>query len=98
MAPLEEEGIFEDNFYDNQNEEEEADCTNLETTMVVSPITTTRIHKDHPINQIIGNLYTPPQTRSKVKKQNESTLVSQVKKLRRTNHKDYQNCLFAFFL
>nr|GEX16320.1 copia protein [Tanacetum cinerariifolium] len=32
----------------------EADFTNLETTITVSPILTTRVHKNHPMTQIIG--------------------------------------------
>nr|GEV07956.1 putative ribonuclease H-like domain-containing protein [Tanacetum cinerariifolium] len=31
----------------------EADLSNLETNISVSPIPTTRVHKDHPVNQII---------------------------------------------
>nr|GEX81987.1 putative ribonuclease H-like domain-containing protein [Tanacetum cinerariifolium] len=31
----------------------EADLSNLETNIPVSPISTTRVHKDHPVNQII---------------------------------------------
>nr|GEY06294.1 retrovirus-related Pol polyprotein from transposon TNT 1-94 [Tanacetum cinerariifolium] len=42
----------------------EADFTNLETTIIVSPIRTTRVHKDHPMTQIIGNLSSATQTRS----------------------------------
>nr|GEZ86984.1 retrovirus-related Pol polyprotein from transposon TNT 1-94 [Tanacetum cinerariifolium] len=34
----------------------EADLSNLETNIPVSPIPTTRVHKDHPVNQIIGDL------------------------------------------
>ena len=97
MTEDEQEGIFGSAF-DDRGVEEEADHTNLEATLSVSPIPTTRIHKDHPINQIIGDLYTPHQTRSKVNKQSESALVSHVKKLRRTNHKDYQNLLVCLFL
>ncbi|GKB29299.1 hypothetical protein Tco_0868700 [Tanacetum coccineum] len=41
----------------------EADMNNLDTFMLVSPIPTTRIHKDHPIEQIIGDLKSAPQTR-----------------------------------
>ncbi|GJU90071.1 reverse transcriptase domain-containing protein [Tanacetum coccineum] len=33
-----------------------ADMNNLYTTIQVSPIPTTRIHKDHPLNQVIGDL------------------------------------------
>nr|GEW27854.1 hypothetical protein [Tanacetum cinerariifolium] len=33
-----------------------ADMNNLDTTIQVSPILTTRIHKDHPLDQVIGDL------------------------------------------
>nr|GEU49694.1 putative ribonuclease H-like domain-containing protein [Tanacetum cinerariifolium] len=42
----------------------EADFSNLETNITVSHIPTTRVHKDHPITQIIGDLSLAPQTRS----------------------------------
>nr|GEX32668.1 uncharacterized mitochondrial protein AtMg00810-like [Tanacetum cinerariifolium] len=42
----------------------EADLSNLETNTHVSPILTTRVHKDHLVNQIIGDLNSAPQTRS----------------------------------
>nr|GEW75892.1 hypothetical protein [Tanacetum cinerariifolium] len=42
----------------------EADFSNLETSISISPIPTTRVHKDHPISQIIGELTTTPQKRS----------------------------------
>nr|GFB76725.1 hypothetical protein [Tanacetum cinerariifolium] len=42
----------------------EADFTNLETNITVSPILTTRVHKDHPVTQIIGDLSSATQTRS----------------------------------
>nr|GEW52382.1 hypothetical protein [Tanacetum cinerariifolium] len=41
-----------------------ADFSNLETNISVSPIPTTKFHKDHPVSQIIGELTTAPQTRS----------------------------------
>ncbi|GJS36088.1 putative ribonuclease H-like domain-containing protein [Tanacetum coccineum] len=67
--------------------------------MNVSSIPTTRIHKDHLIEQIIGDLHSAPLTR-RTSQQNlaELGLVSYINKQRRTNHKDYQNCLFACFL
>ncbi|GJV85070.1 putative ribonuclease H-like domain-containing protein, partial [Tanacetum coccineum] len=40
----------------------EADMNNLDTFMPVSPIPTTKIHKDHLIEQIIGDLHSAPQT------------------------------------
>nr|GEV21028.1 uncharacterized mitochondrial protein AtMg00810-like [Tanacetum cinerariifolium] len=42
----------------------EADINNLESIILVSPIPTTRIHKDHPTSQIIGDLSLTTQTRS----------------------------------
>nr|GEV02017.1 hypothetical protein [Tanacetum cinerariifolium] len=46
---------LEDITYSNDEEDvgAEADFTNLETTITVSPILTTRVHKDHPVTQII---------------------------------------------
>ncbi|GJR31476.1 putative ribonuclease H-like domain-containing protein [Tanacetum coccineum] len=45
----------------------EADMTNLNTFMHVSPILTTRLHKDHPLEQIIGDIHSAPQTRRMTK-------------------------------
>nr|GEY51395.1 ribonuclease H-like domain-containing protein [Tanacetum cinerariifolium] len=42
----------------------EADFSSLETNITVSPILTTRGHKDHHVTQIIGDLSSAPQTRS----------------------------------
>nr|GEX60991.1 hypothetical protein [Tanacetum cinerariifolium] len=42
----------------------EDDFTNLETTIIVSPFPTTRLHKDHHVTQIIGDLSSATQTRS----------------------------------
>nr|GEU58331.1 hypothetical protein [Tanacetum cinerariifolium] len=42
----------------------EADINNLESIISVSPIPTTRIHKDHSTSQIIGDLSLTTQTRS----------------------------------
>nr|GEU57551.1 retrovirus-related Pol polyprotein from transposon TNT 1-94 [Tanacetum cinerariifolium] len=41
----------------------EADFNNLETSITVSPIPTSRIHKDHPVTQIIDDIYLTTQTR-----------------------------------
>ncbi|GJU98287.1 hypothetical protein Tco_1327558 [Tanacetum coccineum] len=45
----------------------EADMNNLDAFMPVSPILTTRVHKDHPVEQIIGDLNLAPQTRRMTK-------------------------------
>nr|GEV65473.1 hypothetical protein [Tanacetum cinerariifolium] len=52
-------------YYDFENDVgAEVDLNNLETSITVSPIPTTRIHKDHPVSQIIGDLSSTTQTRS----------------------------------
>ncbi|GJT24324.1 putative ribonuclease H-like domain-containing protein [Tanacetum coccineum] len=63
---------------------------------VTSPIPTTRLHKDHPLEQIIGDIHSAPQTRRMTKSVTEHGLFSSVQQ--RINHKDFQNCLFACFL
>nr|GEX26735.1 ribonuclease H-like domain-containing protein [Tanacetum cinerariifolium] len=41
----------------------EVDITNLDTNIPVSPILTTRIYKDHLVEQIFGDIHSAPQTR-----------------------------------
>ncbi|GJT51376.1 putative ribonuclease H-like domain-containing protein [Tanacetum coccineum] len=55
-------GIFS-GVYDDEDEGAEADLNNLETTMNASPIPITRIHKDHPKDQIISDINSATQTR-----------------------------------
>nr|GEV87337.1 ribonuclease H-like domain, reverse transcriptase, RNA-dependent DNA polymerase [Tanacetum cinerariifolium] len=50
---------------------EEADLSNMETSIPVSPTPTVRIHKDHPKSQIIGPVDTTVQTRHKSKEMEE---------------------------
>ncbi|GJT40542.1 putative ribonuclease H-like domain-containing protein [Tanacetum coccineum] len=45
------------------NDGAQADMNNLDTTIQVSPNPTRRIHKDHPLDQVIGNLQSATQTR-----------------------------------
>ncbi|GJX82989.1 putative ribonuclease H-like domain-containing protein [Tanacetum coccineum] len=86
------------NAYDDEDVGAEADLNYLETTMNVSPIPITRIYKDHPKDQIIGDLNSAILTRRMTKISDEHAMVSYINKQRRTYHKDYQNCLFACFL
>ncbi|GJT99064.1 putative ribonuclease H-like domain-containing protein [Tanacetum coccineum] len=92
MPELEENGIFSDVVDDNSR----ADMNNLDTYFQVSPIPTTRTHKDHPLEQVIRDLHSAPQTRRMTMNLEEHGLFSLVHQ--RTNHKDFQNCLFACFL
>ncbi|GKD05493.1 putative ribonuclease H-like domain-containing protein, partial [Tanacetum coccineum] len=58
----------------------EADLNNLETTMNISPIPTTRIHKDHPKEQIMGDPLLAPQTKRMTKSAQEHAMVYRNKK------------------
>nr|GEX84238.1 hypothetical protein [Tanacetum cinerariifolium] len=53
MPDLEDAGIFND-AYDDRDKGVEADYNNLETIISVSSIPSTRLHKDHPKEHIIG--------------------------------------------
>nr|GEW65009.1 ribonuclease H-like domain-containing protein [Tanacetum cinerariifolium] len=76
--------------------EEEAEFTNLEPSIHVSPTPTTRTHKNHPLKQVIGSLNTPVQTRSKLKPTNEQGFISVLYEGK--THKDLNRCLFVCFL
>jgi hypothetical protein len=90
---LEKEGIFSDS-------NEDPDITNLEYNLEVSPTPTLKIHKDHPVNKIIGPSTSGVLTRTKAKNmsQQHTSLLSFICKQNRVNHKDQQVCLFACFL
>nr|GEW05934.1 putative ribonuclease H-like domain-containing protein [Tanacetum cinerariifolium] len=70
----------------------EADFNNLESSIPISPIPTTIIHKDHPILQIIGDLSLTTQTRSM------SIVVKDQGGLSQMFGNDFYTCMFAYFL
>nr|GFA90055.1 hypothetical protein [Tanacetum cinerariifolium] len=71
---------------------EEADINNMESIISVSPIPTTRIHKDHPTSQIISDLSLTTQTRSMVRAVRDQGGISQM------FNEDFHTCMFACFL
>nr|GEX12826.1 putative ribonuclease H-like domain-containing protein [Tanacetum cinerariifolium] len=74
MPELEDISIFEDSYEDVFGAE--ADLNNLESTFQVSHIPITRIHKDHPLQQVIGDLHSAPQIRRMSKNLEAHGLVS----------------------
>nr|GEX64857.1 putative ribonuclease H-like domain-containing protein [Tanacetum cinerariifolium] len=70
----------------------EADINNLEFAIPVSPIPTTRIHKDHPTSQIIDDLSLTTQTRSMARAVKDQGELSQM------FDKDFHTCMLACFL
>ncbi|GKC74377.1 putative ribonuclease H-like domain-containing protein, partial [Tanacetum coccineum] len=67
-------GIFS-GAYDDEDVGVEADLNNLETTMNVSLIPTTRIHKDHPKDQIIEDINSATQTKRMTKISKEHAMI-----------------------
>ncbi|GKC49595.1 ribonuclease H-like domain-containing protein [Tanacetum coccineum] len=61
--------VLEDIVYSDNDEDvgAEADINNLDAFMPVSPIPTTIVHKDHPVEQIIRDLNLAPQIRRMTK-------------------------------
>nr|GFA07092.1 hypothetical protein [Tanacetum cinerariifolium] len=70
----------------------EADINNLESIISVSPIPTTRIHKDHLTSQIIGDFSSTTQTRSMARAVRDQGGLSQM------FNEDFHTCMFACFL
>nr|GEV94887.1 hypothetical protein [Tanacetum cinerariifolium] len=58
---------YSDDDNDDDDVGAEDDFNNLETSTIVSPIPTTRVHKDHLVTQIIGDLSSATQTRSMIR-------------------------------
>nr|GEY96259.1 zinc finger, CCHC-type [Tanacetum cinerariifolium] len=69
----------------------ETDFNNLETSITVSPIQTSRVYKDHPVTQIIGDLSSTTQTRSMVKVVKDQGGLSQM------FNDNCHTCMFACF-
>ncbi|GJR56217.1 putative reverse transcriptase domain-containing protein [Tanacetum coccineum] len=90
------EDFFGDSTHATRLNEVEADLSNMETTIQVSPTPTLRIHKDHPKNQIIGPVDTPVLTRHKSKNVDEQSFLATIHQ--KTDPDLLQLCLFSAFL
>ncbi|GJR73918.1 putative ribonuclease H-like domain-containing protein [Tanacetum coccineum] len=74
MPALKDISIF-DFTRDDEDDGVEADMNNLDTTIQVSPNPTIRIHKDHPLDQVIGDLQSATQTRNMSKNLKEHGFI-----------------------
>ncbi|GKE24021.1 putative ribonuclease H-like domain-containing protein, partial [Tanacetum coccineum] len=79
MPNLEDTGIFS-GAYDDEDFFVGGDMNNLESSMPINPIATTRVHKDHLFEQIIRDLHSTPQTRRMTKNSEERGLLSLIQK------------------
>nr|GEU48342.1 putative ribonuclease H-like domain-containing protein [Tanacetum cinerariifolium] len=83
---------LEDITYSDDDEDvgAEAGFSNLETSITISHIPTSTVHKDHPVTQIISDLSLAPQTRSMTRMVKEQDGLTQI------NDEDFYTCMFSF--
>ncbi|GKG33421.1 hypothetical protein Tco_0433580, partial [Tanacetum coccineum] len=81
------------NFFSN---EIELDMSNITTTYLVPSTPNTRIHKDHSLNHVIGDIQSGVMTRRMTKTINEQGFISAVYEGK--TYEDLHTCLFACFL
>ncbi|GKF95113.1 hypothetical protein Tco_0287848, partial [Tanacetum coccineum] len=77
-------------------DETKIDISNITATYLVPSTLNTRIHKDHSLDHMIGDVQSGVQTRRMTKAINEQGFISAVYKGK--THEDLHNCLFACFL
>ncbi|GJR42215.1 putative ribonuclease H-like domain-containing protein [Tanacetum coccineum] len=77
-------------------DETELDMSNITTTYPVSSTPNTRIHKDHSLDHVIGDIQSGVLTRRMTKTSNEQGFISTVYEGK--THEDLHTCLFACFL
>ncbi|GJY67583.1 retrovirus-related pol polyprotein from transposon TNT 1-94 [Tanacetum coccineum] len=74
-------------------DESELDLSNIATTYPVPSTPNTRIHKDHSLDHVIGDMQSGVQTRRMINEQGFISVVYEGK-----THEDLHTCLFACFL
>ncbi|GJZ48225.1 hypothetical protein Tco_0602057 [Tanacetum coccineum] len=77
-------------------DETKVDISNITTTYQVSSTPNTRIHKDHSLAHVIGDVQSGVQTRRMTKTTNEQGFISVVYEGK--THEDLHTCLFTCFL
>ncbi|GJY98453.1 putative ribonuclease H-like domain-containing protein [Tanacetum coccineum] len=81
---------------DNTEEEPEVDLGNITNSYIVPTTPNTRIHKDHPIDNVIGEVQSTVQTRRMLKPTSEQGFLSDV--YEQKTHDTLNTCLYACFL
>ncbi|GKE08532.1 retrovirus-related pol polyprotein from transposon TNT 1-94, partial [Tanacetum coccineum] len=77
-------------------DETEVDMSNITTTYPVPSTLNTRIHKDHSLDHVIGDVQSGVQTRRMTKTLNEQGFISVVYEGK--THEDLHTYLFAYFI
>nr|GEU34350.1 hypothetical protein [Tanacetum cinerariifolium] len=95
MPALEDVSTFD---FSNKDEDDDAvdDINNLDITIQVSPTPTIRIHKDHPLDQVLRDLHSTTQTRKMTNNLEEHGFVSTI--IKEQTIKTFKTaCLLAFY-
>ncbi|GJW79503.1 putative ribonuclease H-like domain-containing protein [Tanacetum coccineum] len=104
MSPLEDNATLEatyDDFFSAEADmrslnEIEVDMSNITNTYPIPSIPNIRIHKDHSLDHVIGDVQSGVQTRRMTKTINKQGFISAVYKGK--TYEDLHTCLFACFL
>nr|GEY15615.1 hypothetical protein [Tanacetum cinerariifolium] len=91
---------------DEDDVSEEADFNNLETTITVSPIPITRVHKNHLVSKIIGDLSSATKTKSMIRvAKDQATQTRSMERVAKDQGRlsqmfndDFHACVFVCFL
>ncbi|GJS07777.1 putative ribonuclease H-like domain-containing protein [Tanacetum coccineum] len=81
---------------DSTEEEPKVDLGNITNSYIVPTTPNTRIHKDHPIDNVIGDVQSTVQTRRMLKPTSEQGFLSDV--YEQKTHDTLNTCLYACFL
>ncbi|GJU99986.1 ribonuclease H-like domain-containing protein [Tanacetum coccineum] len=81
---------------DSTKEEPKVDLGNITNSYIVPTTPNTRIHKDHPIDNVIGEVQSTVQTRRMSKPTSEQGFLSDV--YEQKTHDTLNTCLYACFL
>ncbi|GJT99383.1 putative ribonuclease H-like domain-containing protein [Tanacetum coccineum] len=81
---------------DSTEEEPKVDLENITNSYIVPTTPNTRIHKDHPIDNVIGDVQSTVQTRRMLKPTSEQGFLSDV--YEQKTHDTLNTCLYACFL
>ncbi|GJT80378.1 ribonuclease H-like domain-containing protein [Tanacetum coccineum] len=83
-------------YEETQVEDQEVELGNIPQSYAVPTTPNTRIHKDHPIEHVIGDVQSSVQTRSMTTSYSEQGFLSAIYEGK--THQDLHTCLFACFL
>ncbi|GKC27859.1 putative ribonuclease H-like domain-containing protein [Tanacetum coccineum] len=84
---------LESTYADFFGDESELDLSNIATTYLVPSTPNTRIHKDHSLDHVIGDVQSGVQTRRMINEQGFISAIYEGK-----THEDLHTCLFVCFL